>query len=927
MKHFLCIIFSALSCFSASAYYPIVHNFSKNEYKGAGKNWQISQSPYGNLFFANDAGILEFDGKEWNLTSPANRTSVRSIYYDDEQNRLYFGAINEFAYFDYNNPQKASYISLLDKLGTEANDIWAIHKIGDALYLRENNRIYILREENSQSIVFNNKVSVSTIIDEDLYIFVNGNGVFVSHQGGSFSPLKGTEILKDKNICAILKTAADELEFVSATKGLYTFRDGQLSHQKNSLSKELEAAIAYCAGANEEFIAYGSVNNGVFILDRKKGDIMHLNRSCGLQNNTVLSLYFDNQNNLWLGLDKGIDLVQLSSAEYTLLASDNSIGSGYSSEIFNDRLYLGTNQGLYTLKGDTVEEVKEMKGQMWYLKKHDGQLFCCADRGLGIISENGSFRFIPLNGVWKILPLKSQKDYLLACSYDRLFLLKKQMGRWDFYKWVEGFEESSKMFEEAEDGSIWFSHWIKGLFRLKIDYDEGKIISQQFLSKGNSFPYDWGNTPIPFDGKIIFSTAAGFYSFDDYEGKAQAIDSLNAMFCSKPTSASVYRCRNGDLYFSSSNIQAIKSAGRDLDSLSLARLASKRIQGFEDIRELGDALILVNTEDGFSLINRSNIQKNSKNFQNSLYIKEISVSKSDRDSVIFYSKRPYAYPKLVVPYKDNSLKFKMALPIYGSQSNERFSFHLHGYEKGWSKFQESGTKEYTRIPPGEYIFQVKAKIPTSSETLLDQIEIRVLKPFYRQWWAILLYIIVAAAILSGIGIYYKGKVEAKALTLQKEKENQHKEQMMQREIKMKADELASSTMDLVRKNEILQQIDEDLQKAVDYVVEDRNKSLKIIAKVRGNIKDNISHDNSWKKFEQNFDQVYVDFLKRLEEAFPQLTTTDKKICAYLKMGLSSKEIAPLLNITVRSVEMNRYRVRKKLGLGREDNLTTYLDKF
>lgn len=84
---------------------------------------------------------------------------------------------------------------------------------------------------------------------------------------------------------------------------------------------------------------------------------------------------------------------------------------------------------------------------------------------------------------------------------------------------------------------------------------------------------------------------------------------------------------------------------------------------------------------------------------------------------------------------------------------------------------------------------------------------------------------------------------------------------------------------------------------------------------------------SWKKFEQNFDQVYVDFLKRLEETFPQLTSTDKKICAYLKMGLSSKEIAPLLNITIRSVEMNRYRVRKKMGLGREENLSDYLDKF
>lgn len=927
MKRLFCIVFASLSSFWAAAYYPIVHNYSKNEYKGAGKNWQISQSPYGNMYFANDAGILEFDGKEWRLTPTANRTNVRSLYYDEVEDRLYFGAINEFGYLDYNNSVKASYHSLLNNLGTEANDIWGIHKIEDVLYLRENNRIYKLCDGATQSINFNNKVSVSTVIDEDLYIFVNGNGVFVSHKGGNFAELKGAEALKNVNICSILKSGSGELEFVSATEGIFKFSSGRLSHLENSLSKELESAIAYCAAANEEFIAYGSVNNGVFIVERESGTQIHLNRSSGLQNNTVLSLYFDNQNNLWLGLDKGIDLVQLSSAEYTLLPSDSSIGSGYSSELFNNRLYLGTNQGLYTLKGDRVEEIKEMKGQMWYLKKHDDQLFCCADRGLGIISEDGALRFIPLNGVWKILPLKSQKDYILACSYDRLFLLKKQKGLWDFYKWVEGFEESSKVFEEAEDGSIWFSHWIKGLFRLKLDYNEGKVISEQFLSQYNAFPFDWGNTPIPFDGDIIFSTAKGFYSFDEHLGKAQPIDSLNSLFSSNPTSASVYRCSNGDLYFSSADMQAIKRAGKDLDSLSLARLASKRIQGFEDIRELKDAMILVNTEDGFSLINRTNIEKYSEGFQNRLYIKEISVSKSDRDSVIFSSKRPYDYPKLVIPYKDNSLKFKIALPVYGSQSNERFSFHLQGYDKGWSKYQESETKEYTKIPPGDYIFQVKAELPTSSGTLVDQIAITILKPFYRQWWAILIYIIVAAALLTGIGLYYKGRVETKALALQKEKENQHKEAMMQRDIKMKADELASSTMDLVRKNEILQHIDEELQKAVDNIVEDRNKSLKIISRIRSNIKENISHDNSWKKFEQNFDQVYVDFLKRLEEAFPQLTATDKKICAYLKMGLSSKEIAPLLNITVRSVEMNRYRVRKKLDLGREENLADYLDKF
>ena len=93
------------------------------------------------------------------------------------------------------------------------------------------------------------------------------------------------------------------------------------------------------------------------------------------------------------------------------------------------------------------------------------------------------------------------------------------------------------------------------------------------------------------------------------------------------------------------------------------------------------------------------------------------------------------------------------------------------------------------------------------------------------------------------------------------------------------------------------------------------------------IKENIQHDNIWQQFEENFDIVYDDFLKRLGEQYPQLTVSDKKMCAYLKMDLSSKEIAPLLNLTVRSVEMTRYRLRKKLGLSHENNLTEFLQNF
>ena len=162
---------------------------------------------------------------------------------------------------------------------------------------------------------------------------------------------------------------------------------------------------------------------------------------------------------------------------------------------------------------------------------------------------------------------------------------------------------------------------------------------------------------------------------------------------------------------------------------------------------------------------------------------------------------------------------------------------------------------------------------------------------------------------------------------QEEKEKIMQEKQVRMELEHKAQDLAASTMNLIRKNEILLEINNKLAKATDHIVDDRNKSLKIISNIQSEIKENIQHDDDWKKFEKNFDVVYEDFLKRLSTNYPKLTVSDKKMCAYLKMGLSSKEIAPLLDITLRSVEMNRYRLRKKLGLEREENLADFLQKF
>ena len=286
-----------------------------------------------------------------------------------------------------------------------------------------------------------------------------------------------------------------------------------------------------------------------------------------------------------------------------------------------------------------------------------------------------------------------------------------------------------------------------------------------------------------------------------------------------------------------------------------------------------------------------------------------------------------AATEITLPYRNNSLKFSVILPAYTSGTMARYRFMLENYDTDWSQYGEVNTKEYTRLPSGKYTFKVQAKTPDSNEVSAASIAVTIKAPWYMTAWAFIAYIIVLIAIIYACRQSIRHIMNVRAMQLEKQNEEEIRKRKMQLELEHKAQDLAESTMNVIRKNEILLDIDNALEKVAEYIAEDRNKSLKALSRIRHEIKENIQHDDLWKRFEENFDIVYSDFLKRLTAEYPNLSVTDKKMCAYLKMDLNSKEIAPLLNITVRSVEMTRYRLRKKLGLSREDNLTEFLQNF
>jgi DNA-binding CsgD family transcriptional regulator len=152
-----------------------------------------------------------------------------------------------------------------------------------------------------------------------------------------------------------------------------------------------------------------------------------------------------------------------------------------------------------------------------------------------------------------------------------------------------------------------------------------------------------------------------------------------------------------------------------------------------------------------------------------------------------------------------------------------------------------------------------------------------------------------------------------------------KNAQLQSEIDFKNQELTSSAMNLIQKNKLLSTIKNSLKSLTnDSLTPEMQAQLNRLVR---SIDKDLEGVENWSAFAENFDQVHGKFITRLKERFPELTAQEIKFSAYIRMNLNTKEIANLLGISVRGVEIGRYRVRKKLGLSRQDSLSDFLLRF
>ncbi len=974
------IIFFAVFCCLAKSLtaqntiaLPEIINYPKHSYKAGTQNWDICQDRNGILYFANNEGLLSFDGTYWKNHPLPNKTIVRSVAIAAD-NRIYTGAQDEIGYFSPNHIGELVYHSLkhlLPEAHRSFADVWDIVSLDNQVFFRSMERIFELKDDHITVYPASNWLFMGRAGGKVLAQDVQ-KGILYFHAGAWLPLIKKEETPAGVLITGAIAAGNDSILITTLKHGIYIYTSHSFTQLRSpSLQLIADYRIYGATRIDEEHIGLATSTHGCVIIDQKGHLVQNFSRTEGLQNNNVLFIFPDRNKNLWLGLDNGIDFIAYNSAIKNIYPDKENEGAGYSAIIHDNELYIATTSGLYHVplyeKQDLsfvkgrFEPVTNARGQVWNLSEVNGQLLIGHHEGAYLVRKGQATLLDNSTGFWTFLPFSPvlPANLVAAGTYTGIRFFSFDRNSFTGISFNAPFE--SARFVAIHNNAIWVSHPYKGVF--KVEMKDGRPVVQSYSEKFRHGLSTNGNYIFKIRNRIVATTEKGIFEYDP-----QADSFVVSGFFKDIFGQTIIRYmkedNRGNIWFVFDKSLGVADLSGPRPRITyITELNRKLVSGFEQVYPVDDNNIFVGAEKGYFHINFAKYRQNSPALQVQLrQVRAIGKTDSLLFGGYFHNVNETQQQSYVpsVSYNWNSFHFEFTSPLYEQQANIEYSYYLKGYDKKWSDWGDKTEKEYTYLPAGSYNFQVKARNNLGNESAIYSYCFIVLPPWYQSWWAYALY--ACLVLYGGYWVYcwqkkkfilqrqryedeqkrlqylhqlevekYAEEQKRQQFLHQLELEKNEKEivtlrnEKLEAEIAFKNKEMASTTMHLVKKGELITRMKDELQRLTRNT--DHEKSLDAFKKMIKTLGEDDKMDKDWEHFTIHFDKVHNDFFVALKEKHPNLTANELKLCAYLRMNLSTKEIAQLMNISVRGVEISRYRLRKKLKIPTETNLFTYFLDF
>jgi len=893
-----------------------IRNFIANHIPVAGQNWEINQDPVTRyIYFANSAGLIEYNGISARTYNLPYRQGIRSVFVNSD-GLIFTGSFEDFGFWEKDLYQGLIYHSLTSGIDVSKNDeIWNIFELNNTLYFQSFTTIYAYNYSTVRAISCPSFMLFFFRVGDKFIAQALNDGLYW-WDGSEFTFIKGSEIFRSVKVHAVIDLMFRKQWICTDNEGIFEFNGTSFTPIRSEVSEYLrEEACNSGLAINDSLFVFGTILKGLVFCDRSGEIIKSFDYSNGLNNNTVLSLFMDSDDGLWVGLDEGINYLNLNSPFTVYSNITGTLGTIYAAVRKDNSLFLGTNHGLF--EADIVQSqgeygfedlriIPNTKGQVWKLAEFGDQILCGHNEGTFLLDE-GTFRLISdVTGGWS---LTQYQDFLLEGTYTGIMVLvKDKNGKWSFRNRIEGYTEPTRYIEVDYLGYVWAIHPQKGIHRLELNESMDSVVNTLYF---NSIA-DTSNklTMSRINNQVVFMTSDNIYAFD-YENRVFfQIKSLEAGLGEYIRATQIIPYYKNSYWFILGNRIALFDISKDLEAVKESELIHKYadLPGREQqIISLDPNTLLIPTRQAFTTINVRRLN-NEKEVPSVTIIRMVFSGRSKNTIIL-----PDPTQNPSIPYREKNLTVFLANPGQFDKEDKEYLYRIRELGEEWYRTTNDNFS-FLNLPFGQYHLQVKAALGE----VISEAGFTINRPNYLSTPAILLYLLIVAGLLvAGVKIFRLQLDRHRRLIEYEVGKNR-----LESELDYKSYELMLTMRYLIRKTDILRELHEKLDALKAYSSKFPVKYIREMERIIDHGLD--SQTEEWQNVMKNLKLSQEGFFRKLKEKYPSLTPNDLRLCSYLRMNFTTKEIANLINISSRAVEIGRYRLRQKLSLPHDINLTEFL---
>lgn len=766
---------------------PLAGFYPSSEYHAHDQNFAITQDNAGVMYFANFAGVLEFDGVSWVTIQTTNVTRVSALA-TDAKNRVLVGANGEFGYLGNDSLGVHRFIDLSSKLREKFSQVIQIVPTKTGAWFVTEQTSFLWNGSVVKAFKHNLKIQAAFPLNGATLVYAKDRGIRL---------LDGERIIKIEqqadvpallDLTSVVQLGDGSALLVTSSQGIFKLRNNRIEVvHGNANAFLIQNKATYASKLLDGSIAISMATGGMLVTDADGNVNYPVFADTNLGDTQVAAMFTDRDDNLWLALNDGIARLDLPSPISIFGSEDGLKGSVTAITRFQGKLVIGTLYGLFYIEKNKIVHVKGFSGSCLGFDEAGGSLYIVSNKGLFEWKNGAGMTALTTNFTLSLTAAESG-NALYAGMQDGLAKFTRAGNGWRSER-VKPVTEQIVGVTEFPSGTFWLETLSNGIIKL-----DGKSGTVKRFSVAHGILSPLYNKLALYADKLIVSNKDGLF---EYEPKSDRFMRATWLHGKKTWFDRVQQDHKGNVWTtrgdkkSASFFKKTGSGKFEIIETPLLPIAEVPFQViYPDVN--GDAWL-----GGDQGLYRLDMQvKNRYVYDYPVLLRNVATP----EGLLAFEQNGDIKKRL--GHKQNNLIFEFALPSYHSNQVVQYQYQLENYDKDWSDWSELTRKEYSGLTPGKYVFKVRAKDVYNHVSKETTVAFNIRTPWFRQWYMLLLYVIIFSVI-----IYYVVRWRLRSI-LREKQELETRIRERTEEVVNQKEELELQSEELSATNDQLERIDE-----------------------------------------------------------------------------------------------------------------------